>query len=66
MKKYEELARFLEESAAYPEHNEAAAMLRRLGRVFEVSYEIVWAKNREHQNAAYKELEDLIKGKVNE
>ena len=65
VKKYEELARFLEDAAAYPEHNEAAKILRQLGRVYEVAYEIVWAKNRDHQNAAYAELVDLIKGKQN-
>ena len=63
MKKHEQLAVFLEDNARCPDDNEAAIMLRRLGRIYEVAYEIVWAKNREHQNAAYKELENLIKGK---
>ena len=65
MKKYEELARFLEDSAAYPEHNEAAKVLRHLGRVYEVAYEVVHAKNSDYQRAAYAELIDLIKGKQN-
>ena len=66
VKKYEELARFLEESARFPEHNEAAAVLRKLGRVYEVAYEMVWAKTHEHSKAAYLEMHDLIKGKPNE
>lgn len=66
MKKYEALARFIEDSAAYPEHNEAAAMLRKLGRVYEVAHEMVHAKTHEHSKAAYVEMIDLIKGKAND
>lgn len=63
MKRYEELACILEERATNPEHNEAAAMLRKLGRVYEVAYEMVHAKTNEHSRAAYVEMIDLIKGK---
>lgn len=66
VKQYERLARALEDNATNPEHNEAARVLRELGKVYEVAYEIVWAKNRDHQNAAYAELVDLIKGKKGE
>ena len=45
---------------------EAAKMLRHLGRVYEVAYEMVWAKSHEHSKAAYVEMIDLIKGKQGE
>lgn len=66
MKRYEELARFIEDSATYPEHNETAKVLRQLGRVYEVAHEMVWAKTHEHSKAAYVEMIDLIKGKAND
>lgn len=66
MSKANKLADYLDDNARGELDNEAAAALRKFGRVYEVAYEIVWAKNREHQNNAYKELESLIKGKVNE
>lgn len=66
MKVAEHLAVLLEENARSEKDNEAAYLLRRLGNIYDVAYEIVWAKNREHQNAAYKQLEDLIKGKPND
>ena len=66
MKKYEQLAIFLEDNARGPDDNEAASVLRNLGSIYEAAYEVVWAKNREHQNAAYRALEGLIKGKTNE
>lgn len=65
MKHANKLADYLDDNARTPEDNEAAKILRQLGRVYEVAYEIVWAKNRDHQNAAYAELVDLIKGKQN-
>lgn len=43
---------------------EIAEMLDKLRRVYEVAYEMVWAKTHEHSKAAYVELIDLIKGKA--
>ncbi len=43
--------------------NEAASMLRKLGRVYAVAYEMVHAKTHEHSRDAYAEMIDLIKGK---
>jgi hypothetical protein len=64
VKQYERLAVFLDENARCPEDNEAAAMLRKLGRVHQVAYEMVWAKTHEHSKNAYVEMIDLIKGKA--
>ena len=65
-KKIEGMAERLESLARSPEDNEAAQMLRKLLRVYEVSYEMVWAKTHSHSVAAYAELIDLIKGKYTE
>ena len=43
---------------------EAAALLRKLGRVHQVAYEMVWARTHEQSKAAYVEMIDLIKGKA--
>lgn len=43
---------------------EIAEMLDKLRRVYEVAYEIAWAKTPDHAKAAYLELIDLIKGKA--
>jgi hypothetical protein len=43
---------------------EAAALLRKLGRVNQVAYEMVWARTHEQSKAAYVEMIDLIKGKA--
>lgn len=66
MKRAEELASFLDDNARSPQDNEAAAMLRKLGRVYDVAYEMVKAKTHEHSRAAYTEMIDLIKGKNND
>lgn len=63
-KKYEKLAMFLEDNARCPEDNEAAATLRKLGRVYEVAFEMMHAKTHAHSRAAYDEMHDLIKGKT--
>ena len=39
-------------------------MLRKLGRVHQVAYEMVWARTHEQSKAAYVEMIDLIKGKA--
>lgn len=50
---------------ARDEHDiEAAALLRKLGRVHQVAREMVWAKTHEQSKAAYVEMIDLIKGKA--
>lgn len=66
VKKYERLAQMLDDNARGPEDNEAAATLRKLGRVYEVAFEMIHAKTHEHSKAAYSEMHDLIKGKPNE
>ncbi len=45
---------------------EIAAALRKYQRVYEVAYEMVWARTHEHSKAAYLEMIDLIKGKTQE
>lgn len=42
---------------------EAAQLLRKLGRVYDVAYEMCCAKTHEHSRAAYMEMIDLMKGK---
>ena len=66
MNKANKLADYLDDNARSELDNEAAATLRRLGRIAEVAYEMVHAKTHEHSKAAYIEMLDLIKGKVNE
>jgi hypothetical protein len=46
--------------------NDAARMLRRLGQVYDVAYEMVHARTHEHSRNAYMEMIDLIKGKPND
>ncbi len=66
MKHVEKLALYLDDNARSPIDNEAAAMLRKLGRVYAVAYEMVKAKTHEHSRAAYAEMKDLIEGKQND
>jgi hypothetical protein len=63
LKNPETLAVYLEDNARSEMDNEAAVSLRRLWRVYEVAYEMVWARTHEHSKAAYVEMIDLIKGK---
>jgi acyl-CoA-binding protein len=63
MKVAENLAVHLEENARSELDNEAACLLRRLGRIYDVAYEMVHAKTHEHSKSAYVEMIDLIKGK---
>ncbi len=59
----EKMALYLDDNARSPQDNEAASMLRKLGRVYAVAYEMVHAKTHEHSRDAYAEMIDLIKGK---
>lgn len=63
MKQAEKLADYLLDNARGEQDVEAARALRKLNRVYEVAYEMVWAKTHEHSKAAYLEMWDLIKGK---
>lgn len=64
MKQAEKLADYLLENARSELDTDAAVMLRKLGKVYEVAYEMVWAKTHEHSKNAYFEMIDLIKGKT--
>jgi hypothetical protein len=64
MKHFNELADYLDDHARSPLDNDAAAMLRKLGRVHQVATEMVWARTHEQSKAAYVEMIDLIKGKA--
>lgn len=61
-----ELADYLEDNARSELDNEAAAALRKYSTLFKVAHEMVMAKTHEHSKAAYCEMIDLIKGKVNQ
>lgn len=63
MRKADKLADYLLDNARSDLDTDAAAMLRNLGRVYDVAYEMVWAKTHEHSKAAYLEMWHLIKGK---
>lgn len=63
MKNFDQLADYLDDNARSFLDNEAAALLRKLGRVHQVAYEMVWARTHEQSKAAYVEMIDLIKGK---
>ena len=64
MKNFNELADYLDDHARSDLDNNAAAMLRKLGRVHQVAHEMVWARTHEQSKAAYVEMIDLIKGKA--
>lgn len=64
MKQAEKLADYLLDNARSDLDTDAAALLRKLGAVFDVAYEMVWAKTHEHSRNAYMEMIDLIKGKA--
>ena len=64
MKHFNELADYLDDHARSELDNDAAAMLRKLGRVHQVATEMARAKTHEQRNAAYSEMIDLIKGKA--
>ena len=59
-----ELADYLEDHARSDMDNEAAAALRKYSKLFKVAHEMVTARTHEHSKAAYLEMMDLIKGKV--
>jgi len=64
MRAAEKLADILLDRARDEYDTEAAALLRRLDRVHQVAYEMVWARTHEQSKAAYIEMIDLIKGKA--
>lgn len=64
MRAAEKLADILLNRARDEYDTEAAALLRRLDRVHQVAYEMVWARTHEQSKAAYIEMIDLIKGKA--
>lgn len=64
MRAAEKLADMLLDRARDEYDTEAAALLRRLDRVHQVAYEMVWARTHEQSKAAYVEMIDLIKGKA--
>lgn len=66
MSTLKQLADHLEDNARSEMDTEAAAALRKYSRLFKVAHEMVMAKTHEHSKAAYVEMIDLIKGKVNE
>lgn len=61
----ERVANHLQEMPRSEEDLEAAKLLKQLSRVYEVAYEMVYAKTHEQSKAAYVEMIDLIKGKAN-
>ncbi len=62
-KEAQRLADYLQEMPRGENDLNAAALLRILGRVYSVAYEMVYAKTHEHSRNAYSEMVDLIKGK---
>jgi acyl-CoA-binding protein len=64
MKSAEKYADYLLDNARSDLDVEAAALLRKLGRVHDVAYEMVKARTHEHSRAAYVEMVDLMKGKA--
>lgn len=64
MQAADRLADYLLEHARSDLDLDAARALRKLGRVYEVAFEVVHAKTHDHSKAAYAELVDLIKGKA--
>lgn len=64
MKSAEKLAEYLLNNARSELDIEAATLLRKLGRVYDVAYEMVKARTHEHSKAAYVEMVDLMKGKT--
>lgn len=66
MKAVEKYADYLMDNARSDLDLEAAQLLRKLGKVYDVAREMCCAKTHEHSRAAYMEMIDLIKGKPNE
>lgn len=63
MKRADKLSDYLYENARSSLDTDAAALLRQLGRLYDVANEMVRAKTHDHSKAAYLEMIDLIKGK---
>jgi hypothetical protein len=64
MKRVDKLAEYLMDHARSDLDLDAAALLRKLGRIADVAHEMVYAKTHEHSRNAYIEMIDLIKGKA--
>ncbi len=64
VKNADKLSDYLYENARSPLDTDAAQLLRKLGRLFDVAYELVHAKTHDHSKATYAELVDMIKGKA--
>lgn len=59
-----QLADYLDDNARSEMDNEAANALRKYSALFKVAHEMVLARTHEASRAAYLEMIDLIKGKV--
>lgn len=59
-----ELADYLDDNARSEMDNEAANALRKYSALSKVAHEMVLARTHEASRAAYLEMIDLIKGKV--
>lgn len=64
MKPIDKLADYLLDNARSELDVDAARLLRKLNRVYQVAFELVHAKTHDHSKATYAELIDLIKGKI--
>ena len=64
MKQYEKLAVFLEDNARCPEHNAAAATLRKQGKICDAAFEMMHAKTHDHSRDSYELMRKLIKGEA--
>ena len=64
MKNADKLSDYLYENARSPLDTDAAHLLRKLGRLYDISYEMCYAKTHDHSRAAYMEMIDFIKGKA--
>jgi hypothetical protein len=62
----EDLAEWLESHPRDQLDLDAAALIRKLERVYAAAYDMVYARNDVASRAAYAELYDLLKGKKND
>jgi hypothetical protein len=64
VKQYEKLAAFFEDNARCPEDNEAAALLKKQGKICDAAYEMMQAKTHAQSSSAYELMRKLIKGEA--
>lgn len=62
----EDLAEWLESHPRDKLDLEAAAMIRKLERVYAAAFDMVYARTDVASRAAYAEMKDLIRGKQND